>query len=324
MEIKMNRFWIGVDIAKLKFDVSIIFQDKKSLHKVFENNTKGFKEFSEWLTYLEIKNAHICLEATGIYSQAFAYFMHTLQHKVSIVNPARIKAFSTSEGIRNKTDKVDAGIIARFCKAQNPKAWVPPSKNRYELQNLYRCLQNLQEDCQRIANRLEGKLGKSDFVNLTWEKSLKDINCRIEEIEQHLKDLLNGDNELKEQVELLESIPGIGNKTAVAILAELPDVKNFKNAKEVAAFAGLTPKKRESGTSVRGKASLCKIGSAVLRKALFMPSLVAKRYNPTLKAFSEKLDQKGKNGMIIVAAVMRKLLHIIYGVLKNKKLFTAI
>lgn len=139
----MNRFWIEVDIAKLKFDVSIIFQDKKSLHKVFENNTKGFKKFSEWLTYLEIKNAHICLEATGVYSQAFAYFMQTLQHKVSIVNPARIKAFSTSEGIRNKTDKVDAGIIARFCKSQNPKAWAPPSKNRYELQNLYRCLQNL-------------------------------------------------------------------------------------------------------------------------------------------------------------------------------------
>lgn len=123
---------------------------------------------------------------------------------------------------------------------------------------------------------------------------------------------------------MLESIPGIGNKTAVAILAELPDIKNFKNAKEIAAFAGLTPKKRESGTSVRGKASLCKIGSAVLRKALFIPSLVAKRYNPILKAFSERLDQKGKNGMVIVAAVMRKLLHIIYGVLKNKKIFTSI
>lgn len=161
----------------------------------------------------------------------------------------------------------------------------------------------------------------SDFVNLTWKKSLNDINCRIEEIEQHLKNLLMGDNEIKEQVELLESIPGIGNKTAIAILAELPDVKNFKNAKEVAAFAGLTPRKRESGTSVRGKASLCKIGSAALRKSLFMPSLVAKRYNPTLKAFSEKLNQKGKNGMVIVAAVMRKLLHIIYGVLKNKKTF---
>jgi transposase len=89
------------------------------------------------------------------------------------------------------------------------------------------------------------------------------------------------------------------------------------------AFAGLTHKKRESGTSVRSRGSLCKIGSAALRKALFMPSLVAKRYNPILRAFSERLAKKGKNGMVIVVAVMRKLLHIIYGVLKNQTKFKA-
>ncbi|MEI6627884.1 MAG: transposase [Alphaproteobacteria bacterium] len=120
---------------------------------------------------------------------------------------------------------------------------------------------------------------------------------------------------------MLESIPGIGHKTSVAILSELPDIKNFKNAKEVTAFAGLGSKRKESGTSVRVRGSLCKRGSSALRKALFFPAIVAKQHNPILKEFSERLVNKGKNGMVIVSAIMRKLLHIIYGVLKNRQVF---
>jgi len=120
---------------------------------------------------------------------------------------------------------------------------------------------------------------------------------------------------------LLETIPGVSQKTAVAILAELPDVKTFKSAREAAAFAGLTPTVRQSGTSVRGKGSLSKSGNSQLRKALYMPALVAKRYNPVVKEFCEHLADKGKAKMVVVAAGMRKLLHIIFGVLKNEKPF---
>ena len=150
----MTRSWGVVDIDKLKFDVSIIFEDKRKFHKVFENNSKGFTEFNKWLESLKVSNPHICLEAIGIYGQELAYFMHKHAHKISIINPTRIKAYAASESIRNKTDKVDAYVIARFCKAQDPKAWTPPFDNRYELQGLYRCLQALYDDSIHVSNRL--------------------------------------------------------------------------------------------------------------------------------------------------------------------------
>ena len=166
-----------------------------------------------------------------------------------------------------------------------------------------------------------GCLGKSESIKKVWQDYQKDLERKIATVEQQIQTLISQDQELSLQAELLESIPGVGHKTAVAVLSELPDVRNFKNAKEVAAFAGLTPKKRESGSSVRGKGSLCKAGSQALRKALFFPAMVAKKHNPILKVFGERLVHKGKNGKVIISAVMRKLLHIIYGVLKNRQVF---
>lgn len=239
-----------------------------------------------------------------------------------MVNPARIKAYAASEGMRNKTDKIDAYVIARFCKSHDPRAWTPPSANLHELQGLYLCLQSLQDDFTRVNNRLEGCLTKSQSIKKIWQDCRKDLETKIIEVEKQIQTLITNDNMLNEQVELLESIPGVGHKTAVAILSELPDIKNFKNAKEIAAFAGLSSKRKESGTSVRGRGALCKKGSRALRKALFFPAIVAKQHNPILKGFSERLVNKGKNGMVIVAAVMRKLLHIIYGALKSRQIFT--
>lgn len=319
----MTRVCVGIDIAKLKFDVAIIFEDKRKFHKIFENNATGFTELTKWLGTFKLENSHFCLEATGIYGYELAYFLHAKAYKVSVINPARIKAYTASEGVRNKTDKIDAYVISRFCKSHDPRAWVPPSANLYELQGLYRCLQSLQEDLTRVNNRLEGCLTKSEAIKKIWQDCRKDLETKITKVEKQIKALIKEDQELNEQVELLESIPGIGHKTAVAILSELPDIKNFKSAKEIAAFAGLGSKKKESGTSVRCRGSLCKRGSSALRKALFFPAIVAKQHNPLLKMFGERLARDGKNGMIIVAAVMRKLLHIVYGVLKNRQVFTA-
>jgi transposase len=318
----MARAWVGIDIAKLKFDVAIIFEDKRKFHKIFKNNTEGFTEFAKWLTTFNLKDPHFCLEATGIYGYELAYFLHEKAYRISVINPARIKAYAQSEGVRNKTDKIDAGVIARFCKSHEPKAWSPPSANLHELRSLYRCLQSLQEDITRVKNRLEGCLTRSKAIKNIWQDCVEDLEAKIQKVENQIRTLIEKDQELNEQIELLESIPGIGNKTAVAILSELPDMKNFKNAKEVAAFAGLGSYRKESGTSVRGRGSLCKRGSSALRKALFFPAMVAKQHNLILRSFSERLAQKGKNGMVIVAAIMRKLLHIIYGVLKNQQVFT--
>ena len=126
---------------------------------------------------------------------------------------------------------------------------------------------------------------------------------------------------MKNNIDLLSSIPGIGQTTAVAILAELPNINSFESAKEIAAFAGLTPAVRQSGTSVRGIGHISKVGNSGLRKALFLPAIVAKQYNPILVEFCERLGKKGKAKMVIIIAAMRKLLHIIFGVLKNQQEF---
>lgn len=306
----MTRTWIGIDIAKLKFDVAIIFEDKRNFHKVFTNNQQGFLEFINWLEIFSLDSPLFCLEATGTYGYELAYFLNTKNYKVSVVNPARVKAYAMGERVSNKTDKVDSYVIARFCKTQDPLKWTPLSANLYELQGLYRCLQSLREDLVRVNNRLESCVMKSKTIKKIWKDSVENLKTKIKEVEGQIQSLIDEDQDLGKQVELLESILGIGNKTAIAILSELPDIKNFKNAKEIAAFSGLSTKRKESGTSVRSRGSLCKRGNHHLRKALFFPAIVAKQHNPILKSFGERLKSKGKNGMLIVGAIMRKLLYI--------------
>jgi transposase len=310
----------GIDISKLKFDVTLLLENGKERHKTFSNNGEGFKALETWLHHLGAKNAHICLEATGYYGEKVSLFLHEQGHKVSVINPARIKAYAKSEKVRVKTDKVDSGVIARFCKAQHLPVWVPPSLEERQLRDLYRCLQNLLEDKTRLSNRMENlDVGKASCE--IWDSLLGAVEEKIRDVEKQIEILLKDHKGLGDQIDLLKTIPGVSQRTAVAILSELPNIEIFDTAKEAAAFAGLTPNIRQSGTSLSGKGSLSKVGNAQLRKALFMPTLVAKRYNPAVEEFCNRLAAKGKAKMVVIAAGMRKLLHIIFGVLKNKKPF---
>jgi transposase len=311
---------VGVDISKLKFDTVFINEKDKSKHKMFTNDKQGFADFKQWLKSLGGLEAHVCLEATGRYGEDLALFLSHNTIKVSVVNPARIKAFAKSEGVRVKTDKVDAGVIARFCKAHKPESWLAPSVETREIQDLYRCLQDLIADKQRCENRME-KLATDKKSFATWTQLVDEYKNQIKEIEKKIKELIKSKDDLGKKEELLTSIGGIGFKSAVAILSELPDVSAFDNAKQAAAFAGLTPSVRQSGTSLHSNGCLSKAGNVRLRKALFMPALVAIQHNPIIKAFYERLLKKGKKKKVALIAAMRKLLHIIFGVLKHQKNF---
>lgn len=315
---------IGIDIAKLKFDGVVLLENGKQKHKIFTNDSIGFEACRQWLKQLGLEKVHACLEATGHYGEACALFLHEQGHTVSIINPARIKAYAKSEGVRTKTDKVDAATIARFCKAQCPPAWTPPSPVERELKELYRCLQGLLEDRTKIMNRLEKQREASSPVTKVWKHMLATVEKQILKVEKRLQKLVHSHEALRAQVVLLSSIPGIGTKTAIAVLAELPSMESFQSAKEVAAYAGLTPSVHQSGSSVNGRGKLSKVGNPRLRKALYMPAVVAQRYNPLLKAFCQRLADKGKCKMVILAAVMRKLLHIMFGVLKTKTNFSPV
>jgi transposase len=140
-------------------------------------------------------------------------------------------------------------------------------------------------------------------------------------MEKAILNIIEKNEDIKNKVGLMRTIPGIGEKTAIAFLAETPDLDDFKSARELASYAGLTPQNRQSGTSVHGKSSISKIGSSKLRKTLYFPALVAKNHNPLFTSFNENMSKKGKCAKVIITAIMRKLLHIIFGVLKHNKPF---
>jgi transposase len=145
------------------------------------------------------------------------------------------------------------------------------------------------------------------------------LDHEIERIRRQIADLIGQNPHLKRRKELLDSIPGIGKVTIPHILAELDDLEKFSHVREMVAFIGLAPKETLSGSSIKGKPRLCKIGHARLRKALYMPALVSIQRNPVMIAFYDRLKEKGKNGKVIVCAIMRKLVHVIFGVLKSGK-----
>jgi transposase len=239
---------------------------------------------------------------------------------VSVVNPAQIRAYGQSELSRTKTDKTDAALIARFCQSHHPQAWTPPAPEVRELQALLRRLESLQEMRQMEVNRLASGVSTAAVTD-SLQESITFLDGEIRKIEQSIRAHIERHPHLKEQSELLQSIHGIGPKTALFLLAELPEVQRFGSAREMAAFAGVTPHRRESGKSVHGRSHLSKIGSARIRKALYWPAISAMHHNPIVRAFCDRLRARGKSEMSLIGAAMRKLIHLAYGVLKTNHPF---
>jgi transposase len=311
---------LGIDVSKLKFNVCLISTSGKLKHKVFPNTSAGFKQLCEWLSGQGIEHLHACLEATGTYSEPLALFLIDAGHRVSLINPAAIKAFAQSRLSRTKTDRVDAELIARFTQAQQPPAWAPPALEVRELQALVRRLESLIEMRVMEENRLSSGI-TVDLVRESVEEHLAYLHEQIKRTEGLIHQHINSHPTLKHQSELLDSIPGIAETTAAHLLSEITDITQYRSARQVAAYAGLVPRERQSGTSVRGRTRLSKIGNARLRKALYFPAVTALRCSPFFQTWAEGLLKRGKSKMSVICAVMRKLLHVAYGVLKNGKEF---
>lgn len=317
---------LGIDVSKASFDVALLVDEDtldsvKGRHRVFANSPKGFEELARWLRKQGVSVLHACMEATGSYGIALAEFLVQEGHTVSVVNPKRInpwRAKDKSRMQRNKTDKQDALVIARFCLKETPEPWHPPAPEVKELQALVRRLETLKELRQQEENRLEGR--PTEAVRDSTAAMLAYLNEQITAVEAAIESHIDQHPELKRQVELLKSIPGIGAVTARKLLAELT-FTNFKDAREVAAFTGLAPSQYQSGSSVRGRGHLSKVGSKKLRKILYFPAINARRFNPVIKLFCDNLLARGKPKLVVVCAAMRKLLHLAFGVLKSGRPF---
>ena len=310
---------LGIDIAKAKFIVALRTPDEKTLHKSCANTPTGFDELAAWLARRGITRVHAGLEATGTYGEALALFLHEAGHVVSLLNPAAIHAYARSRLSRTKTDRADATLIADFVATQRPAAWTPPAPEIRALQALVRRLDALQEMRVQEANRLAAGVTVPE-VRASIEAMLASLDAQIALVRRRIRDHIDRHPGLRQQADLLTTIPGIGEATAAILIAELFD-KHYSSARQAAAFAGVVPRLLESGT-LRRRARLSKLGPPRLRKALYFPAIAALRFNPTVRAVSLRLTAAGKPKMVIIGAAMRKLVHLAYGVLKSRKAYS--
>ena len=314
--------FIGIDVSKLTFDVAYSLTGSY-VNAKFTNDTVGFKDFIKRLKKHEAEPL-ICLEATGIYSFSLATFLAQQSIKVIVVNPIATHAFFKMEMGRNKTDKADAQLIARYCEHIyvtgdiDKKVYIPKHDDYEAIQRLVTRLDQLEKSKAQENNRLEASCNKQ--TTRSMNRLIKFINTEIETIKAAISAIVNDNESLKGQVKLLTSIKGIGDRTAWSILAYIGDITFFDNAKQVTSYAGLSPKITQSGTSIN-KSSISKIGHKRLRKSLYMPALVAIRHNPLMTEFYLRLVANGKPKKVAIIAVMRKLLVICYGVLKSEQPF---
>jgi transposase len=311
----MSKTVLGIDVAKSKLDVALMLNGK-ALMKKFDNNIKGFKLLQGWLASLKVEQVHACLEATGPYGDAIAEFLYERGYRVSVVNPLRIKSFAKSDLQRNKTDQADARTIAAFCLAKDPDDWHPLPPEIKQLQALTRRIEALERMLLIETNRLEVA---SETTRLSIDRMIENLKKEIEIVQRLIKDHIDKHPDLKQQSDLLQTIPGIGEKTARLLLGEI-EFRSFASARALAAHAGVTPRQFQSGTSLNWT-RLSKLGSGRIRKALYFPAVSAIRYNAVIKKFARRLSENGKAPMQIVCAAMRKLLHIAFGVIKNNRPF---
>jgi transposase len=311
---------LGLDIAKLTFHACLVRESGKLRHRAFANSAAGFSQLSEWLEKQGAGHIHACMEATGTYYEALASSLHQQGHAVSVVNPAAVKDYARSRLSRTKNDRVDATLLAGFCAERRPALWAPPAPELRELQALVRRLDSLIEMRTMEENRLSSGVMVT-AVRSSLEESIAYLTEQIKKTEALIRSSIDRHPGLRHQRELLDSIPGIGEATAAVLLAEVPDLKQYGSARKVAALAGLVPRERQSGSSVRGRVRLSKIGNSRLRKALYFPAITALRCSPFFQAWAEGLRQRGKSKMAVIGAAMRKLIHLAYGVLKTGRPF---
>jgi transposase len=313
--------FLGIDVAKDTLACALI-GPKTPRHTSVPNTPAGQRQLLAWLAKQHIADVHACLEATGTYSDAIAQALHDAGIPVSVVNPARIAAYAKSRLARNKTDQADAVLIAQFAQREPPPRWQPPAPELRALRALVRHLDSLLAQRQAEGNR-QAAGGHPEAVSKALDEHLAFLDKQIAAVRQQIDDHIGQHPALKRAHDLLDSITGIDTRTATRLLAETGGLGRFEDSRAVAAYAGLTPRRYQSGSSVRGKTRLSKVGNAALRAALYMPALVARHRNGVLKAFGDRLAAAGKPKMAVIGAVMRKLLVLAYGVVKSGVPFDA-
>jgi transposase len=312
---------VGIDVSKAKLDVAFLCPKGKFTCFEVTNNLAGYKKFFEKVRKLAQATMPLfCMEVTASYHLNLAIFLSDAGQSVCVENPRRIKHFGVASGATQKTDRADAKVIALYASKMQPRAWKQPEPHLRELVALDRRITELKALANQESNRLEAP-GLPKLVSQGILASIKEFKKQIKALEARTQQILKDNQELGEQVTLLQTVPGMGPRGAVGLLAEVGDIENYDKAQDLAAKLGLNPVHKRSGSSIHGRTKISKAGNAHARSRLYLPALCATRYNPIIKEFYEKLlgNHKPKKSALIAAE--RKLVMICYGILKSGKPF---
>ncbi len=311
---------LGIDSSKLTFDAHLTV-GSQSHYAQFANHPEGFAQLESWLKAHGATSCLAGLEATGPYGVALLWHLHSQGHVVCQLNPRHVKDYGRSQGRRIKTDRTDAALINAYLKAcERLRPWQAPTQALVELQALVRRRQQILDAQQAERNRQD--TGRTAAVVASLQRHLLQLRTELKVLDKAIDAHVLEHRELQHRVRLLRTIPGVGRMVAVTLLAEVPALSAFARARDLAAFAGLTPSVVQSGTSVHRRGRLTKEGSALLRKMLYMAALqAAGRPSNALHRCYKAFVERGKSKMCALGAIMHKLIRIAFGVLKHQHPF---
>jgi len=308
---------IGIDISKQTFDVSYL-EKGKWIHKIFKNQNIGFEQFNKFIGTSD----WIVMEASGPYYVQLATFLHLSSFNVCVLNPLIIRRYSQTRLYRAKTDKKDAKTIAEYGAQYELKRWCPESKHSIEIRQLYTALELLKKQKHQTKRQLES-FEVTGLLSSSLRKELKQVlillTRRIVKFEKQIEKI--GELAYKDTIQRLRTIPGVGLKTAIMMSVITDNFTKFENHKQLTAFVGFSPRLYQSGTSVKGKGHICKMGKPQIRKLLYLCSWSAKRVNKNCIEMYERLKEKGKPERVIKIAIANKLIKQIFSIATNKQLY---
>ena len=314
----------GIDVSSAKLDVSAEFDGARREARTFDNDPAGHQELCQWLTHGK-REARVVVESTGIYSLDVALALHrTPGIQVMVANPRALRDFARACMLRSKNDPLDAGSTLEYAIRMRFSPWQPPSAKALELRMISRRIAALTVERTREKNRhhaLEASKESSRFVLNDIEVNTRHLARRIDGLVVEAKRIVDATPELKSMFDLLVSVTGIATASAIQILPELLVLPEGMTVRQWVAHAGLDPREYKSGSSIDRPVRISKVGNKNLRRALYMPALVASRYETNVKAFYEHLLENGKKPMQAIVAVMRKLLHAIFGMFQSGREF---
>ena len=321
-----KRYFMGIDLAKATFDFCLLSGSGACLGRgQLPNEPSSIEGFLAQLLApgRKLSQIHFALESSGVYGQRLLAALHQRGLAVSVLNPAQVKYFAFSVLRRTKNDRVDAELIARFCLERKPLLTRPLRPVEEQLRLLVHERESRVGEQTRERNRAKKdpfQIALPTLISRQRQQRLQQLEEEIAQLDVAIDALIASDECLKTQSQLLCSIPGIAKLTAAKLLSELA-AKEFQSARQLAAYAGLTPAEFRSGYFLYGKTHLSKIGNAFLRKALYLPAAVARRWCKPLQPWITILQSRKLPDLAIRGAIMRKLLHIAFGVLKHQKPF---